>query len=176
MKTNIIKLRFMRYGEPSGREYCYVTPEDIAVGDLVEIDGKTGISQGVVTAINVPDEEIAPFRDRAKTIIGKAKDDKPKNELNILAIQTHCGQYKPYGDSFRVWDIKTDCKDKAEVLEYCFTNIYQCRIPESAEWHKNIRYATGEKSGDANYYFAGYYELNKTDTGYKFTVCEPFTD
>lgn len=72
--TNIIKLRFLRAGEPSGREYTYFTPCEVAVGDLVEIDGKQGISQGVVTAIDVPEEEIAPFRDRAKTILGKVKD------------------------------------------------------------------------------------------------------
>ncbi len=86
MKTNIIKLRFMRYGEPSGREYCYVTPEDVAVGDLVEIDGKAGISQGVVTAINVPDEEIAPFRDRAKTIIGKVPESKPPKPIKEFDV------------------------------------------------------------------------------------------
>lgn len=72
--TNIIKLRFLRDGEPSGREYTYFTNTEVAVSDLVEIDGKQGISQGVVTAVDVPEEEIAPFRDRAKTILGKVKD------------------------------------------------------------------------------------------------------
>lgn len=81
MKTNIIKLKFMREGEPSGRDYTYFTPEPVAVGDTVEVDGKQGISQGVVTAVNVPEEEIAPFKDRAKTIIGKVKDNKPKVEM-----------------------------------------------------------------------------------------------
>jgi hypothetical protein len=173
MTTNIIKLKFLRYGEPAGREYTYFTPAPVKVDDLVELEGKQGIVQGVVTAINVPEEEIAPFKDRPKTIIGKMPQE-TKAELKAQPI--HCGQYKPYGDFFRVWDIETDCEDKGKVLEYCFTSLYQSRIPESDEWHKNIRYGTGEKSGDANYYFAGYYNLNKTATGYKFTVCEPFTD
>lgn len=72
MKTNVIKLQFLRYGKSAGREYTYLTNTDVAVGDVVEIDGKQGISQGIVTQINVPEAEIAPFKDRAKTIIGKA--------------------------------------------------------------------------------------------------------
>lgn len=73
MKTNVIKLRFIRHGEPSGREYTYFTNTEVAVGDLVDIDGRSGLSQGIVTAIDVPEEEIAPFKDIAKTILGKTR-------------------------------------------------------------------------------------------------------
>jgi len=96
--------------------------------------------------------------------------------MNIKTKETHCGQYKSYGDFFRVWEIETDCEDKEKILEYCFANIYKRRVPESVEWHRNVRFGTGEKSGDANYYFAGYYALEKMSTGFKFTVCEPFAD
>lgn len=170
--TNIIKLNFLRYGQPAGRDYTYFTPEPVAVGDLVDIGGKQGISQGVVTAVDVPEEEITPFRDRAKFIIGKVKQEL-KSEFN--AKQTQCGQYKPYGDFFHVWEIETACADREKVLEYCFTNLLKRRVPESAEWHHNIRYGN-EKFGDADYHFAGYYTLENTGTGYKFTVCEPFAD
>ncbi|GEM_PF-397179 len=94
--TNIIKLKFMRYGQPAGRDYTYFTPEPVAVGDLVEVDGKQGISQCVVTAVNVPEEEIAPFRDRAKTIIGKVKENKPvapTKEFNVTKASTAQAQY-----------------------------------------------------------------------------------
>lgn len=94
--TNIIKLKFMRYGEPSGRDYTYFTPEPVAVGDLVDVEGKQGISQGVVTAVDVPEEAIAPFKDRAKTIIGKAKGNKPvlpKKEFNVTKASTAQSQY-----------------------------------------------------------------------------------
>ena len=74
--TNIIKLKFLRDGQPGGRDYTYFTPVPVAVDDFVEVEGKQGVSQGVVTAVDVPEEEIAPFRDRAKTIIGKAKKEK----------------------------------------------------------------------------------------------------
>jgi hypothetical protein len=72
-KTNIIKLRFVRDGEPRGREYTYYTPVEVEVGDAVEMEAREGIAKGIVTQTNVPEEEIAPFKDRAKTIIGKAQ-------------------------------------------------------------------------------------------------------
>ena len=70
--TNIIKVKFIRNGQPSGRAYTYFTPVDVEVGDVVELGSQNGISKGIVTQIDVPEEEIAPFRDRAKFIIGKA--------------------------------------------------------------------------------------------------------
>lgn len=78
MKTNVIKLRFVRNGKPSGREYTYYTNVDVAVDDLVDIDGRSGFSQGVVTAVNVPEKEIEPFKDVAKTILGKSRT--PENQ------------------------------------------------------------------------------------------------
>lgn len=72
VKTNIIKLRFLRSGEPAGREYTYYTNTEAAVGDIVELEAREGIAKGIVTQANVPEAEIAPFKDRAKTIIGKA--------------------------------------------------------------------------------------------------------
>jgi hypothetical protein len=73
LKTNIIKLRFIRNGQPQGREYTYYTPTEVEVGDIVELEAREGIAKGMVTQVNVPEEEIAPFKDRAKTIIGKAQ-------------------------------------------------------------------------------------------------------
>ena len=73
VKTNIIKLRFIRGGKPQGRDYTYYTPVEVEVGDTVELEARDGIAKGMVTQINVPAEEIAPFKDRAKTIIGKEK-------------------------------------------------------------------------------------------------------
>jgi hypothetical protein len=75
VKTNIIKLRFIRGGKPQGRDYTYYTPVEVEVGDTVELEARDGIAKGMVTQINVPAEEIAPFKDRAKTIIGKAQID-----------------------------------------------------------------------------------------------------
>lgn len=88
-KTKVIKLQFLRAGQPAGREYTYFTPEPVEVGDLVDIavvsEGST--SQGQVTQVNVPYEEIAPFKDRAKTIIGKAKQTTAAGEADAQAAE-----------------------------------------------------------------------------------------
>ena len=70
--TNIIKLKFMRNGQASGREYTYYTPVEVVVGDIVELESREGIAKGVVTQVDVPESEIEAFKDRAKSIIGKA--------------------------------------------------------------------------------------------------------
>ena len=85
-KTNVIKLKYLRAGQPSEREYTFFTPEPVEVGDLVDIAvvSQDNTSQGVVTAVNVPLAEIEPFKDRAKTIIGKtaqkAEPEKPEQK------------------------------------------------------------------------------------------------
>ena len=71
--TNIIKVKFLRNDQLFGREYTYYTLEEVAVGDIVELESKGGIAKGIVTKIDVPEEEIAPFKDKAKAIIGKAQ-------------------------------------------------------------------------------------------------------
>ncbi len=85
-RTNVIKLKFLRNGEPAGREYTYFTPEAVETGDLVDVAilGEGGRSQGIVTAVNVPYAEIEPFKDRAKTIIGKAA---PKAQDGAESVQ-----------------------------------------------------------------------------------------
>lgn len=90
------------------------------------------------------------------------------------AKQVHCGQYKPYGDFFRVWKIETDMT-REELIEKCFTVLYKRRLPEEKEWRENIRYGE-EHFGDMNYYFRGYYSLEKIGNIYEFTICEPFAD
>lgn len=67
-KTNVIKVRFLRGGEQSKQEYTYYTPEPVSIGDQVDVS----INQAVVTAVDVPEEEIRRFGDNAKTIIGKS--------------------------------------------------------------------------------------------------------
>lgn len=74
---NLIKVKFLKMGEPSGREYTYRTEIPVSVGDTVELPhAKPTIlelpySRGVVTQINVPEAETEAFKDKVKTIIGK---------------------------------------------------------------------------------------------------------
>jgi hypothetical protein len=67
---NLIKARFLRYGEPSGREYTYISNIPVKVGDLVQLNER---GQGIVTEIDVPESEVERFKDRLKTIIGKVE-------------------------------------------------------------------------------------------------------
>ena len=68
---NIIKARFLRDGEPYGREYSYLTQQPVAVGDIVQAETQRGVADLVVTALNVPEEEVEAFKDKLKYIIGK---------------------------------------------------------------------------------------------------------
>ena len=36
----------------------------------------------------------------------------------------HAGQYKRYGDTFRVWKITTDGENEEEVLKYIKENVF----------------------------------------------------
>ena len=69
-KTNLIKVKFLRHGQPTGRPYTYETPIPVMEGDLVQIN-EDSIGEGVQT--NVPLSEIENFRDKLKCIVGRAK-------------------------------------------------------------------------------------------------------
>ena len=77
----------------------------------------------------------------------------------------HTGQYHPYGDTFRVFNIITDDKDESHILEVMkVTNGYD--VPEKKDWNPH----------QIDSYFRGYCEIEKTDYGWKYTKCEPYTD
>lgn len=95
------------------------------------------------------------------------------NEMEAKMI--HCGQYKRYGDTFRVWEIKTNGESKEEVLKYIHENVHKAVLPPAGEWSANIRYG-GERFNDPAYYFRGCYSLEEIEGGYKYTVKEPYCD
>ena len=72
----LIKAKFLKDGEPQGRPYTYQTNVTVNVGDLVQLNEK---GQGIVIEIDVPESEVESFRDKLKTIIGKA----PKVETEV---------------------------------------------------------------------------------------------
>lgn len=88
----------------------------------------------------------------------------------------HCGQYKPYDDFFRVWDIQTDGESRDEVLKWVRENVCSEDLPTDEEWSANIRYG-GSRFKDPDYYFRGCYFLDeKVDGGYRYIVKEPYCD
>ena len=66
----IIKVRFLNNGTPSGKSYTYYSPVKVAVGDTVQINSA---ATGVVVEVDVPLEEVWAYRDRIKTIVGLAE-------------------------------------------------------------------------------------------------------
>lgn len=67
---NLIKARFIQNGEPQGRYYTYLSDIDVEIGDIVQLNEK---GQGIVTHVDVPEEEVESFKDKLKTIIGKVE-------------------------------------------------------------------------------------------------------
>jgi hypothetical protein len=65
---NIIKVKFLKDGQPSGRAYTYFSENPLSVDDKVQINS---VSVGVVTETDVPEEEIKDYRDKCKFIHGK---------------------------------------------------------------------------------------------------------
>lgn len=66
----LIKARYIKDGEPNGREYTFISDIDVIVGETVNI----GKATAVVTKLNVPEESVLPFRDKLKKIDGKVEE------------------------------------------------------------------------------------------------------
>nr|UWG01221.1 MAG: hypothetical protein [Bacteriophage sp.] len=94
--------------------------------------------------------------------------------MTFNAKQIHRGQYRTFGDFFRVWEIETDMP-KETVIDKCFSELFQKRLPEEKEWRREVRYGCGH-FGDADYFFRGYYSIETIEGGFRFTVCEPYED
>lgn len=72
---NLVKLRFLRGGEPQGREYTYIRKEKVEVGDTVIVrkPDTQGAEppKGIITMVDVPETEVESFKDKLKEIVGK---------------------------------------------------------------------------------------------------------
>ena len=60
-----IKVKFLKNGEPHGREYTYKSTFPVRVGQEVLLPGG---GNGVVTEINVPEKNVESFKDKIKEI------------------------------------------------------------------------------------------------------------
>lgn len=86
-------------------------------------------------------------------------------QLNVELKWTHCGQRHAYGDTFRECEIHTPDVLKENDILLLVGNGH--KLPK-AEWQKN--------TGDISIYFGGWYTITKTEYGYKYVGCEPYTD
>lgn len=67
----IIMVKYLKGGEPNGRDYSFYSNVPVVVGDIVLV---TESVKGKVTAIDVPFAEIEAFADKVKTIVGKGEE------------------------------------------------------------------------------------------------------
>jgi hypothetical protein len=74
----IVKVKYIKDGQPSGQEYSYFSEAVLTVGDLVTVPAKWGTSKAQVTAINVPESEIEAIKTVMRTIPCGALIDKPE--------------------------------------------------------------------------------------------------
>lgn len=68
-----IKVKFLKNGEPHGREYTYKATSPVCVGQEVILPGG---GNGVVTEINVPEKEVERFKDKIKEIESVVEESK----------------------------------------------------------------------------------------------------
>lgn len=66
-KKLLVKVRFIKYGIPSGREYTYRSQIPLVVGDTVELPNN---GTGIVTEIDVPESKVESYAEKIKDIIG----------------------------------------------------------------------------------------------------------
>jgi len=84
--------------------------------------------------------------------------------------QTHSGQKRRYGDTFREFTIKTD-KPESEVKEYCTEHVHKCDLT-------NEEYLKDERAGvkDFSDHFRSSYKFRKMRNGeYWYQITEPST-
>lgn len=60
-----IKVKFLKNGEPNGREYTYKATFPVEVGQEVVLPSG---GKGAVTEIDVPEEEVESFKNKIKEI------------------------------------------------------------------------------------------------------------
>ena len=60
-----IKVKFLKNGEPNGREYTYKATFPVRVGQEVLLPGG---GNGIVTEIDVPEKDVESFKDKIKEI------------------------------------------------------------------------------------------------------------
>lgn len=111
---NLVKLRFLRGGQPQGREYTYISKSKVEVGDVVIVrqPDREGAEapKGIITMVGVPEAEVESFKDKLKEIVGKM-EPKCENCENLVA----CGEGA---------HICSEGSEKVPIMEYQPTEDY----------------------------------------------------
>ena len=75
-KPSIVKVQYYSEttGELSAREYTYYSVDNLQVGDIVIVPVRDTTSKAKVSAVDVPESEIASFKDKVKVIPTGSKE------------------------------------------------------------------------------------------------------
>jgi hypothetical protein len=109
---NIVKVRYFSEstGQLSPREYSYFANEPLAVGDVVMVPVRSRnadfptdeIVKAQVSTVNVPESEIAAFRDRVKTVLKKtvvfnpaSAGQKPEDDFGESFLEPPAAEEEP---------------------------------------------------------------------------------
>lgn len=68
-----IKVKFLKNGEPHGREYTYKSTFLVRVGQEVILPGG---GNGIVTEIDVPEKDVESFNDKIKEVESVVEESK----------------------------------------------------------------------------------------------------
>lgn len=74
MSKNIIGVKYeskYQNGVFDGKLYSYYTDLDVKIGDIVEAPTMNSMQIARVSRVNIPEDEIASFKDKLKTITRK---------------------------------------------------------------------------------------------------------
>jgi hypothetical protein len=114
---NIVKVRYIT-GEFNSitdtrnvnpREYTYFSEEPLQVGQVINVPAKDHMMKAIVSAIDVPEDEIAAFKDKVKTIpAGGSKPELPPSGLAAAA--------QAAGAEVTVVEMKTELFPEATTL------------------------------------------------------------
>lgn len=108
----LIKIKFIKNEKPSGREYTYRSQIPVEVGDLAELSSG-GI--GVVTEVNVPEQEVESYKDKIKEISGRKEKAPKKFKQFVHAILSNAKLNDIY-ELCEEYDLSEDETD--ECLKY----------------------------------------------------------
>lgn len=67
----LIKARYIKDGEPKGRDYTFSSDIEVSLGDQVVI----GHATAIVTSLDVLEEEVDGYRDKIKKIDKKVEEE-----------------------------------------------------------------------------------------------------
>jgi hypothetical protein len=97
-QPTLVKVRYYsaQTGAISPREYTYYTAEPLKVGDIVTVPVRDTTGKAQVSAIDVPEMEVAAFKDKVKTIPAGSKQSMPVDVPSKVNLCDTCSNRSQY--------------------------------------------------------------------------------